>query len=318
MSAENIKKQLPLFVDPNILPTGKHHISYSEWNIAAGNPSTACSWRHKLQYIDKLAAFEGNAYTSYGKAIHDAFEKYVKTRKMATAEEVEKYFFDLMAPIIDNLGTEDQQKELDLCKKFVPNIKDTLDQLPEWLETTFPGWKLHSAEFDLFEPIEKQTNIRFKGFIDLVLKVPKKERKNSKKKNNIRLSNLKENNTETTEPIEYDYWLCDWKTCSYFWTSDKRRDFSVQMQLILYKHYFSKIFNVDLKNIKTAFLLIRTNVPKTDNNRFELFQISAGEKTIERALQEVNVMVNSLRKRIFRKNRNACRWCVFKGKPECP
>ena len=42
------------------------HVSYSELKTWK-----ECSWRHKLQYIEKLKGFQGNEYTAFGTAIHD-------------------------------------------------------------------------------------------------------------------------------------------------------------------------------------------------------------------------------------------------------
>ena len=45
------------------------HISYSEWRNWH-----ICPYYHKLTYIDKVAQFEGNIYTAFGKAIHTVCE----------------------------------------------------------------------------------------------------------------------------------------------------------------------------------------------------------------------------------------------------
>jgi hypothetical protein len=45
------------------------HISYSEWRNWH-----ICPHYHKLTYIDKVAQFEGNIFTAFGKAIHTVCE----------------------------------------------------------------------------------------------------------------------------------------------------------------------------------------------------------------------------------------------------
>jgi hypothetical protein len=166
----------------------------------------------------------------------------------------------------------------------------------------------------LFETIEKQINIHFKGFIDAVIMVPKKQRKNTK---SLRLSDIGKNSDESKK-IEYEYHIIDWKTCTMWWLSEKRRDFKVQMQLVLYKHYFSKKFNVPIKDIKCSFGLIRMNTPKNNKERYQLFTVSAGEKTIEKALSEINLFINTMKKRLFMKNRMSCKYCSFHGTVNCP
>ncbi len=45
------------------------HISYSEWKNWH-----ICPQYHKLTYLDKLAHFEGNIFTAFGKALHSVCE----------------------------------------------------------------------------------------------------------------------------------------------------------------------------------------------------------------------------------------------------
>ena len=90
------------------------------------------------------------------------------------------------------------------------------------------------------------------------------------------------------------------------------------MQLILYKHYFCTKFNIPLKDVKCGFGLLRMKTSKTSTERIQLVPISAGELTIAKALQRINVMINMLRKRIFMKNRQSCKYCPFYRTAACP
>lgn len=294
--------QLPVLNEVPSLPTGKSHISFSEYSVHA-----ECSFRHKLQYVDKVLPFDGSIYTEYGRSIHDAIETFLKTGKMPPSEDVEKYFRDQMVKILEKMSAEEEEKTLKQIDEFSINIKETLEQVPAWLDSTFPGWKVHSAEFNLFEKIASQTNVSFKGFIDAIIMVPKKERKNSKKYV-LRLNDIKDNSELSND---YEYYIIDWKSCQTFWSSDKRRNFKTQMQIILYKHYFCTKFNVPLKDVKCGFGLLRMKTTKTNKDRIQFVLISAGEKTIDRALKEVNTMVNMTKKKIYMKNRNSCKYCPY-------
>lgn len=172
--------QLPLFNDKTMLPTGKHHVSYSE--IADW---MECSWRHKQKHVNKIALDDGSIHTSFGKALHDAAEQYITTKVMKTKEEVIK---DMYTHISELRKQASIDKATKLAKPdFEPHVEDMLAQLPPWLDEQFPGWECVSAEHMLFESITKQPNLNFKGFIDAVLKVPKKRGKG------------------------HVYWILDWK-----------------------------------------------------------------------------------------------------------
>ena len=56
-----------------MFPTGKKHISYSEvrnWR--------ECSYRHKLQQIDKIDMFKPSPYLDFGTNVHEGCESFLK------------------------------------------------------------------------------------------------------------------------------------------------------------------------------------------------------------------------------------------------
>ena len=67
---ENSEAQTP---DVFPWPTGKGHVSFSELSNWM-----ECSYRHKLLYIDKLGKDEASPYLSFGTAVHESCEHYVK------------------------------------------------------------------------------------------------------------------------------------------------------------------------------------------------------------------------------------------------
>lgn len=289
-------KNLPLFEDKTLLPTNKHHVSYSEvvcWN--------ECSFRHKLKYIDQIDdGDKGSEHTAFGHAVHTALEQYLLNHKDP------KFSYD---NAIDEAHNE-FIKELEVVGykgKDGESFLDALDAIPRevpgWLDTEFPGWETVAAEFYLFEPIEGQTNKFFKGFMDTVIRFPKPPRKGSKPK------------PEGT-PVEWEYWILDWKTTSWGWDLKKKTDKFKRMQLALYKHYWCTKLGIDFKQVKCGFVLLkRTAKP---GNRCELVEISVGDKTREDALNLVSEMVNSIGKRMVLKNRNSCTYCKYHNTKWCP
>jgi hypothetical protein len=309
--------QLPLFKDTTTLPTGKNHISFSEILIHSGNGLTGtsgggCSYKHKLQYIDKVPQDnDGSIHTAFGKVLHDALEKFLMTGKMPPIEECSKMFVTQFEEL--KLTEEKREKDKQDLPAFLECIPDILSQIPPWLNTTFPGWKTYSAEQPIFEKMDKQNSIYFKGFIDAVIKIPKKQKKITKKEMLLGEAYI-------PPKIEYEYLIIDAKTCSWGWSVEQKRDFGKHMQLALYKHYFSKITNIPLTNIKTAFVLLKRTVPKTrkEYDRLELVTISTGPVTIQKALDISQHMVNKVRRGFVVKNRMACDpFCGFKGTKFC-
>ena len=102
-----------------------------------------------------------------------------------------------------------------------------------------------SVEEMLFEDIRTQdynTDYKFKGFIDLVLK---------------------------TEDGKYH--IIDWKTCSWGWDMKKKTDKIISYQLTLYKNFYALKYNIDVNNIETHFALLKRTAKK---DKAEIFVYS--------------------------------------------
>ena len=166
---------------------------------------------------------------------------------------------------------------------------DILDDVPRFLDETFLEWKGVEAEEQLYESIQND-DMSFKGFIDAVIIC-----KNKRGQNRI--------------------WLLDWKTAGWGWRKEKKQDFNYQMQLLLYKHFWSEKHNIDPKEVKTGFILLKRD--GKNGKRCELVEVSGSPKKTEEAVKIVRSMLNAVRRGFFPKNFSACRWCEFKGTDHC-
>ena len=73
---------------------------------------------------------------------------------------------------------------------------DIIDDVPEFLDNTFPEWKGVEGEEQLYEVIQND-EMQFKGFIDAVILSKDKRGKNK-------------------------IWLLDWKTAGWGWRPQKK------------------------------------------------------------------------------------------------
>lgn len=300
MNLNDNKFQLPLFVDTTILPTNKYHISYSEFS-----DWFECSFRHKLKHIDKIDLDGASVHTNFGSVLHDALEQYVLTKKLPPLEETIK---KLKASIGELMFTENAVS-LEDAKSFVEAVEPILSQVPQWLDQEFPGWQVVSAEEELFEPIEGQKNKHFKGFIDLVIKVPKKAGGGS----GTRLSSLK----GEIVPGEWVYWIIDWKTTNWGWRPEQKRSFQKHMQLIFYKHFWCKKHGKDIEDVRCGFVFLKRK-PTKDGSRVDILPVSVGPKAIEKAISSLHDCLNQVQARMSVKNKMSCRFCKYAGTKHCP
>ena len=289
-------------------PTGKPHVSFSEirsWS--------ECSFRHKLQQIDKIDAWRPSIHASFGKTIHSVCESYLKSRiidKDFYVTEFDKMWAGINEETENAIKTlqekqdrnQIEDKALQSLQKALRDISPgqkgewlgqgmgIIEEVPGFLEETFPEWEYLAAEAQLYEMMEKH-GISFKGFIDAVIRV-----KGPKGKDLV--------------------WILDHKTCGWGWDMQKKTDPMVRSQLVYYKHFWSQKLGVDFKDVRCGFVLLkRTAKP---GNRCELIPVSVGDVTLGRSLKILDNMVSSVKNGIAIKNRESCKWCDFKGTKWCP
>jgi hypothetical protein len=270
-------------------PTGKPHISFSEikqWK--------ECPYRHKLLYIDKIDLGEPSPYLDFGTAVHAGCESLLETKTINKAKLI-KDIKD--AWNVHGFDKPEWYKKMPGWYKHEPvdvwcNWAEKMwDEVIGFLDNEFPGWTCVKAEEQLYENIENE-NIKFKGFIDGVLKVPKKR------------------------GTGYNYWIIDWKTSkSYGWRRDKKQDLGMTAQLILYKHFWAKKHNIDLKDIRCGFVLLKRG--GKPGKVCELVTVSVGPNTLKKGLKIMNSMIKSVNRGLFLKNRNSCTFCIYKNTQYC-
>lgn len=103
-------------------------------------------------------------------------------------------------------------------------------------------------------------------------------------------------------------------TCSYFWPLSKRIDPKKTMQLAFYKYFYSRKFNIPLTKIKCGFILLRRSKKK---GNCELVTVSVGDKAVEKALGTIDTMLGYVKKRMFPKNRESCKYCSYSQTEHC-
>lgn len=224
MSTEPDKVKLPLILEGKPLPTEKYHISYSEivdW--------IACSHRHNLKHILKIDLDKPTEHTEFGGLLHDAIEQYLLGQAPLDAKVTGDKVIEVLKTIEG--FKEDPQAWADA-------VGPIFEELPGFLAANFQNMKVNSAEFELQEIFEKKPNRYFKGFIDCVIEADKIDKR------------------KKVPEVERQYWIIDWKTTSWGWTGDKKRDPIKQMQLVFYKHFWARRHNIPLEQVRCAWVLL--------------------------------------------------------------
>jgi len=255
------------------------HVSYSEikiWN--------ECPFKHKLQYIDKIAGFKGNEYTAFGTALHSVCEFGVAG--VLDRIDFEDHFQTIFENELDALPQSVELRE-SLVAEMRTQAEPIHSQVLDALEAFMPEYRVHATEEQLFEPIKEFTadNCDFKGFIDLVLQSP-----------------------------DGKYHIIDWKTCSWGWDQKRKSDRMTTYQLTLYKKFWCQKNNIDPSMVETYFGLLKRTAKK---NNVEIFRVTSGPRKMENATKFLFKAVTAIHRGIKIKNRMSCRNCNFNKTEHC-
>lgn len=277
-------------------PTDKPHVSYSE--VRAWKE---CAYRHRLLYIDKLGVDEPSPYLSYGTAVHDGIENFLKTGSMdkdAVFEKIKsewkKHGFETKKFNDDHAAYRKSQgwkpKPYPPILEWLEYAETALSELPDFLKEEFGDYEVISAEEQLYE-YYPDGEIFFKGFIDALIKVKIRGK-------------------------DY-YYVIDWKTAGdKGWYASKKRDILTWAQIALYKSFWRKKNGLDIKEVKCGFVLLKRG--GKPGEVCELVKVSVGPKAEENAIKILRTMVKMVRKGIYLKNRKSCLFCEFKNTTACP
>lgn len=236
-----------------------------------------CKHRWNLDYLQnfrydpRFKIF--GIYLDFGTCIHGAIELY-KTRKDPITLEAaqEKFEADFRKMFTENHEKYKGREATIPVDDFVSAGRRILEHLSGCDEL----WKAEVVynEHELKLPIDRTDDlqIQFKGYIDMVIKTVDKRGK----------------------PILY---VIDFKTCSWGWTQEKKQDQTLHAQLMLYKHFLCKKWNLEPTQVRTAFVLLKRS-PRKGDIAVDFFPISAGPVSVQRALDNMNADITLMKETI--------------------
>jgi len=286
-------------------------ISYSQYTMYAN-----CPRQWKLNYIDKLSEYTQSIHTLFGTAFHETLQAYLAIMYDESAASADKEDWN---EILKNFMSKGYRKAMAMGQdpnftnaaemgEFYEHGVEILDFIFKRRGVYFQkkNHELIGVEIPLNVKMDVNENIKFKGFIDLIIKD-------------------KRDNT---------YKIIDIKTSTMGWNKYQKADKTKTAQLVLYKSYYAKQFNVPVDNIRVEYFIVKRKLYENmdfPQKRVQLFQPASGKPTMNKVNSSVDEFVRNAFNRdgsyniereypsIAGKNKKNCKWCDFKDNYDlCP
>jgi len=271
-----LAKKIPKIVK-EIINNPPHEIDYSyQKNISYSQISMfkQCPHKWKLHYKDKINQRDTSIYLVFGIAIHEVIQEYLKT--FYNVSKVKANELDLET-IFQEKFIESYQKQYKgnnnehfssaiEMREFYEDGVEILRFFKKKIGRYFSkrGTYLVGIELPIINaPNKMLNNILFMGMIDVI---------------------LYNENSDTFDII-------DIKTSTRGWHDKMKKNEDKQFQLILYKKYFSELYNIPLDKIDIKFFIVKRklyeNVDWTQT-RIQEFSPPSGKIKLGRATRYVN------------------------------
>jgi hypothetical protein len=278
-------------------------VSFSQYSMW-----TSCPQQYKLNYIDKLGESSGNIHTIFGSAMHETIQHYLSVMYGVSKKQADD--IDLDKLLLDRLK-ENYKKEKDLLSEGSPCEQIELEEfygdgrrILSWFKKycskfySKSGYELVGIEIPLNAKIKEGVN--FIGFIDIVLR----------------------------DMAENSIIIVDLKTSTQGWNHYQKADELKNSQILLYKKYYSELFNIPLTRIKVEFQIMRRKLP--EETAFPVPYISkhvppngspSVTKVYSKFMEFIDTVFDDEGKykdipypKVPGNNKKNCKWCQFLGK----
>lgn len=280
------------------------NISYSQYSVYS-----TCAHQWYLSYPKKLAPYSPSIHTVFGTALHETIQQWLEVIYNESVKASNE--LDLSALLLDrmrktykkeryNNGHKDFATPEDL-QSFYQDGLDILEHLKKKRGAYF-GTKstyLVGVEVPIIQKLKER--LYFKGYIDVVFY-------------NQTLGR---------------YLILDIKTSTRGWTEYDKKNETKISQLILYKQFFARQFNVDIEKIDVEYFIVRRKIYEGGDfvpKRVQSFSPAAGKIKVGKVAASLSAFVEDAFadeggyvEKEYPKNpsKSNCNFCPFSKSPLC-
>lgn len=293
-------------VDVNLeINDGDKVVSYSQFSMYR-----TCPKQWELAYGRKLRKREPNVYFVFGNAIHSTMQMFLENYhsdilgKIDIIGEFGERFVNEFDKSVEQWGSPFSSPEE--LKEFYEDGVEILLDFQKNVTTYFNKRKFDYIGYEvplICIPVKDKPTVKLVAYLDLVFWERAKER----------------------------YHIDDIKTSTRGWSVYQKLDINKTSQVILYKHYLSTIWGVDLGNILSKYFIVVRKLNKYSRERIQTFIPPQSNDVVSGVVKEFEEFINSVYtddgevildreyKAISGKNNSNCKFCEFADNDElCP
>jgi hypothetical protein len=255
-------------------PSKNRHISYS--SLSTYNK---CPKLWEMQYLRNQVPFTQNIYTVFGSAIHEVIQEWLTVLYHDSVKAANEMNLDDLLYI--NLVKAYQRGRVQMEGVHFSNANELTEfwldgkHILKFLKSkraryfTTKSMMLAGVETLLYQDIKP--GVKFKGLVDLVFYHPN-------------------DNTWT---------IMDIKTSTRGWSPAQKSNPNLTAQVVLYKEFFSKQFNIDKDKINVEYFIVKRRVPvdaefASMQRRVQEFRPNAGPRKTKQVLASMNKFIEDV------------------------
>lgn len=255
-------------------PSKNTHISYSSFSTY-----TKCPKLWELQYLRNQVPFKQSIYTCFGTSMHETIQHWLEVMYMESVKESEN--IDLKTFLYESLAKNYKSGKAinghehfsnpDELKQFWLDGISILEFLKKNKRKYFgtKTMQLAGIETLLYHPIKD--NVVFKGLVDLVFYHP--------------------NNDSWT--------IMDIKTSTRGWDAKAKKNPNLTAQVILYKEFFSRQFDIPQEKINVEYFIVKRITPKdpiypAQLSKVQTFSPISGPRKTKQILEAMESFINEV------------------------
>jgi len=294
-----------------VKPENSTYISYTQFSTYQ-----KCPLRWKLKYIDKIKEDKPSIHTVFGNSMHNIIQHWLQIMFTDTVKKSNELDFETM--LLDQLkfnysvDVEKYQNKFstkeELAEFYLDGLQ-TLNYLRRKRTVYFDrrNWILVGTELPiLIPPVDSKPNVLLMGFLDIVFKDKKKPK----------------------------FYIHDLKTSGKGWSKWDKSDQTKSDQLLMYKIYFSKQYNIPIEEIEVEFVILKRKIDEDSafpQRRVQTWKPSQGSISYKKTLKSFESFVNTCFTEEGNYNREFiyqakcgpkqynCKFCEFKDREDlCP